>query len=134
MEQFIRRKAMPRKSRPDMLDTSFIIIRLWRASLGRLPQAFAHGRWRSLTALCMALAFALLLMTAASHHHKDSQESRACAVCGAIIDKLAGHPSTPTAVFVPVLLLYRVEIAPQYHFIVSLRRILPPSCGPPTIV
>jgi hypothetical protein len=86
-----------------------------------------------LTALYTALAFTLLLLTAASHHHEGQLESRACAACGVIVDQLARlSPGGGTLLpLPPVVLSYHLDGGTSSRILRPAPRLLPPSCGPP---
>jgi hypothetical protein len=90
--------------------------------------------WRAVVALCTALAFSFVLATAANHHHKNSLQSQACAVCSVLADKLADLARPPAIPLVLVLLAYRIETTASYVCFYQSPRVLPPSCGPPCLI
>lgn len=89
-----------------------------------------NSAWRWL-AVVVALAFALLVSTAATHHHPAGQD-RDCAICAAVVHAVS---DTVLPVAVPVasyLLLYALERtapAPLHH---AVQVPFPCICGPPT--
>jgi hypothetical protein len=89
--------------------------------------------WRALTALASAFALVFLLMVAASHHHQDSVETDSCAVCSVGLHQLSGVPGVPLAAPLLTLLPYRLAAVPVYRCPYIRMRVLPPSCGPPTV-
>lgn len=107
---------------------------LWRLRRGRCAPAHWRTPWRALAALCTALVFALVVATAASHHHKDSLESRACVVCGIHADKLASLPRPPTPSVALLLLPYRITAVTRHVCLYRAPRMLPPGRGPPCLI
>lgn len=88
------------------------------------------GLWRWL-AVVVALAFALLVSTAATHHHPAGQD-RDCAICAAVVHAVS---DTVAPVAVPIasyVLLYAVERTPTapLHYAASVP--FPCICGPPS--
>src|SRR5471030_669549 len=74
------------------------------------PQAgvFAVARWRVWTALLTAITFAVLVSTAAMHHHASVADDQDCAICSVVTHKLTDVP----LVKMPRLVLVLVSYAP----------------------
>lgn len=107
---------------------------LWRLRRGRRASAHRRTPWRTLAVLCTAIAFALIVATAASHRHKDSLESRACVVCCILADKLVSLPRPPTPSVALLLLPYRITAATRHVCLYRAPRMLPPGRGPPCLI
>ncbi|MBV8666893.1 MAG: hypothetical protein JO269_10465 [Burkholderiaceae bacterium] len=102
-------------------------------SSASVPRARAAAPWRVWTALLTAITFAVLVATAATHHHASVVEDQDCAVCGVVTHKLADPP--PVVLLRPVLILVSylpyLAVVPLVRF--SSPLLLPPACGPPTL-
>jgi hypothetical protein len=86
--------------------------------------------WRWL-AVVVALAFALLVSTAATHHHPAGQD-RDCAICAAVVHAVS---DTVLPVAVPVacyVLLYALERTPTASLRHAVQVPFPCICGPPS--
>lgn len=80
-----------------------------------------------LTALC----FAALVSLAATHLHLGVDGDEGCAVCAAVVGKVAGPIAVP-AVKLNLELNYRLAPPPSHCSLpFALAVVLPPSCGPP---
>lgn len=97
----------------------------------RRPRRGVRARWRAVTALAAAFALVFVLMLAASHHHRDSVETDACAVCSVGLHQLSGVPSAAMVAPLLVLMPYRLAAPVLYQCLYARIRSLPPSCGPP---
>jgi hypothetical protein len=81
----------------------------------------------ALTALC----FAALASLAATHLHLGPDTDEGCAVCAAVVGKVAGPAATP-AIKLGVELDYWLAVTPRQPSLrLALAVVLPPSCGPP---
>lgn len=79
----------------------------------------------------VALCFVLLATLAATHLHVGADGDEACAVCAAVVGKLAG-PSPSLAPSASLESSYRVaSIAAPRPLLLKFAVLLPPSCGPP---
>jgi len=86
--------------------------------------------WRWL-AVVVALAFALLVSTAATHHHPSGEEYD-CAICAAVVHAVS-DTVLPVAVPVPsYVLLYAFERTPTASLHHAEAVPFPCICGPPT--
>ncbi|HAT32378.1 MAG TPA: hypothetical protein DCW29_16475 [Janthinobacterium sp.] len=90
----------------------------------------ARDPWRLCVALFTALSFILLLATAATHHHK-AFEAQDCALCSAVLDKVADVATPPVLVRQAEILLYFIQVATAQAVAYASPHLLPPSCGPP---
>lgn len=78
-----------------------------------------------------ALCFAWLASVAATHLHIGLDADDGCAVCAAVVGKVAGPSAMPTVKVSPEI-NYWLPILPCRHApAVVLAVVLPPSCGPP---
>jgi hypothetical protein len=96
-------------------------------------RSLAGARWRMTTAFLTALTFAMLLVTAASHHHATSLEDRDCSVCSTAVHQVPGAPATPVIGQVVSALLYKIDVATSHNAAYASSSLLPPSCGPPQL-
>ncbi len=79
----------------------------------------------------VALCFAWLASVAATHLHIGPDADDGCAVCAAVVGKVAGPSAVPTVKVSPDI-NYWLPIHPGRHApAVILAVVLPPSCGPP---
>ena len=96
----------------------------------RAERRFSALTSRIVSALT-ALAFVVLLFTAASHQHASASEDLACSVCTAVFNQKA---NLVTPVVLPtawIALLYRVAVRPVLRAFYSAQPLLPRICGPP---
>ena len=78
-----------------------------------------------------ALCFAWLASVAATHLHIGLDADEGCAVCAAVVGKVAG-PSAAPAIKLALEINYWEAITPsQYSRPIAVAVVLPPSCGPP---
>lgn len=87
------------------------------------------GAWRWL-AVVVALAFTLLVSTAATHHH-PAGEDRDCAICAAVVHAVSDTVlpvAVPVASYVLLYALERTPTAPLHH---AAAVPFPCICGPP---
>lgn len=92
-------------------------------SLRRMRDRVACG----LTALC----FAALVSLAATHLHIGVDADEGCAVCAAVVGKVAGPTATPV-IKLGLESNYWLTVTPRRHApLLALAVVLPPSCGPP---
>ncbi|MFZ6864638.1 hypothetical protein ACO0K7_18600 [Undibacterium sp. Ji67W] len=99
-----------------------------------LVQSFFARGWKAGVALLTALSFALLISTAATHHHANSIEDQACSLCSAISDKLDHVTPVGQALHTVQLFAYTLQVSNAYLPDFSAPSLLPPSCGPPALV
>jgi predicted Na+-dependent transporter len=86
---------------------------------------------RRVVCLLTALCFTWLASLAATHLHLSPEADEACAVCAAVVGKVAGPAATP-AINLGLETNNWLPIGPrQYSPLVALAVVLPPSCGPP---
>lgn len=101
----------------------------WRVNpLDLLRRRTGAGRW---LAVLVALAFALLVSTAATHHHPAGEEYD-CAICAAVVHAVSDTVlpiAVPVAVYV---LLYALEQTPTASLHQAEAVPFPCICGPPT--
>ncbi|TAM49085.1 MAG: hypothetical protein EPN61_02995 [Burkholderiaceae bacterium] len=101
----------------------------WRVNpLDLLRRRTGAGRW---LAVLVALAFALLVSTAATHHHPAGEEYD-CAICAAVVHAVSDTVfpvAVPVAVYV---LLYALERTPAPPLHCAAAVPFPCICGPPT--
>jgi hypothetical protein len=90
-----------------------------------------HTVWRACVALVTAIAFALLVATAATHHHATALEDQGCSLCSVVGHKLSGTPSAQAIERIAVLLPYRILTLGVIETPPASPLHLPPSCGPP---
>jgi hypothetical protein len=78
-----------------------------------------------------ALCFAWLASVAATHLHIGPDADEGCAVCAAVVGKVAGPSAAPAIKLAPEI-SFRQAVTPNLHSrLVVLAVVLPPSCGPP---
>lgn len=107
--------------------TTALIARARTVSGGRAWQKTLQATVALVTALC----FALLLGTAATHHHKNPLAEHDCALCSAVTDTLA-ELTVPTAVVhASDQLAYFLQPSAQDHVNPARLILTPPSRGPP---
>ena len=114
----------------------FDIFRIFSLQLVKRPhrsRSLAGARWRMMTAFLTALTFAMLLVTAASHHHATTLEDRDCSVCSTVVHQVSGTAAAPVIGQVVSALLYKIHIATSHHAAYASSSLLPPSCGPPQL-
>ncbi|MFZ6689822.1 hypothetical protein ACO0K0_18965 [Undibacterium sp. SXout11W] len=99
-----------------------------------LVQSFVVRGWKAGVALLTALSFALLISTAATHHHANSIEDQACSLCSAISDKLDHVTPTTQVPLTLQLFAYTLQAGDAYLSDFAAPSLLPPSCGPPALV
>ena len=90
-----------------------------------------RGRaWRWL-AVVVALAFALLVSTAATHHH-PAGEDRDCAICAAVVHAVSDKVAPVAVPIASYVLLYAVERTPTVPLHHAAAVPFPCICGPPS--
>lgn len=97
-----------------------------------IRRQFVLFRYRALTAALTAVAFAMLVLLAATHLHVSSTDEDGCEICSAVVGQLA-TPGTIAALTPPPLDVGFAAPATR-HSSAARRRglnLLPPSCGPP---
>lgn len=98
--------------------------------LWHMPR-ISRRAWRACVAVVTGLAFILLLFTAATHHHESSLDDRDCAICMAVMGKVAGG-TTVVASAQTVLLLQYAILSAAIRYVASLPVLFSlPICGPP---
>jgi hypothetical protein len=90
------------------------------------------SRYRALAAGLTAVAFAMLVLLAATHLHVSSTDEDGCEICSAVVGQLA-TPGTIDPLPQPRLCVGFVAPAATYRSAAPHRRanLLPPSRGPP---
>jgi len=83
--------------------------------------------------LFTAISFALLITTAATHHHATAVDDQDCAVCSVVTHKISGTPLVALTHLVVILLSYAPFLFALPASAPVSFRLLPPSCGPPAL-
>ncbi|MDY7536756.1 hypothetical protein QN372_02340 [Undibacterium sp. RTI2.1] len=91
----------------------------------------ARDVWRLLIILFGAFALVLALTTAATHQHKTALDTKECAICSDVIDKVVGLPLLPAIVQHVYVMPYRVLAVSVKIANYCSPELFPPSCGPP---
>jgi hypothetical protein len=97
----------------------------------RASRAALRSAWRLWVVCFAALAFVLLVSTAATHPHASLAAAHDCAICTAVADKIGGTPTPPTPAVTVQLQPYLLFFVAPYLALYVAPRVLPPGCGPP---
>lgn len=97
----------------------------------RASRAALRSAWRLWVVCFAALAFVLLVSTAATHRHASMAAAHDCAICTSVADKLGGTPTPPAPVVTVQLQPYPLFFVAFCLASYAAPRLLPPSCGPP---
>jgi hypothetical protein len=97
----------------------------------RKPHNARRAGWRLCLAWFTALAFVLMVAGAASHTHDSTLAAHDCALCSAVVDKIADVPVPPVLVRHCELQSYRILASSAAPVAYATPNLLPPSCGPP---
>lgn len=95
------------------------------------PHNARRAGWRLYVAWLTTLAFVLLVAGAASHIHESALAAHDCALCSAVVDKIADVPAPPVLVSHFELQSYRILVGSATPVAYATPNLLPPSCGPP---
>jgi len=89
------------------------------------------ARWRVWAALLTLVTFAVLVSTAAMHHHATVVDDQDCAICSIVTHKTSDLPPTTLPALVLILLSFApfLLVKPGVAHVSSI--LFPPACGPP---
>jgi len=103
-----------------------------RRDANLLSPAQWRSAWRWCVVLLTALSFTLVVASSSTHIHKSTASAHDCALCSAVVDKLADVPPSPGLVHQVQFFSYLVVVTPACGNGHSISRFLPPGRGPPS--